>query len=174
MSMVGKKAPEWSSTAYCNGEKKTIGSQDYIGQWHVIYWYPFDFTSVCLTEVQGFQDLQDEFHNEGVAVIGASTGSFFAHKNWFEDGETFKGDISHPVIADTNHQITKAFDVFHEGLGVGYRATVIVDPQGVIRSQTVNDLSVGRSPAEILRTVQGFISGGACAANWSKGDEFVS
>ena len=102
-----------------------------------------------------------------------STDSFFSHKAWFADRNTFPNEVTHPVLADTNHEVTKAFDVLKEDLGVGYRATIIIDDKGVIRSYSVNDLSVGRSPKEILRTVQALQSGGLCGANWSKGDSFV-
>jgi peroxiredoxin (alkyl hydroperoxide reductase subunit C) len=173
MSLVGKKAPEWSCAAYVNGEQKTIGSKDFEGKWYVMYWYPLDFTFVCPTEIRGFQDLVEEFEDEGVAVVGASTDSFFSHKAWFADRETFPKEITHPVIGDTTHAVTRAFDVLKDDLGVGYRATVIVDDTGTVRSAAVNDLGVGRSPAEVLRTVQALRSGGLCGADWKKGDDFV-
>ena len=128
---------------------------------------------VCPTEIRGFQAMLGDFQAEGVEVIGASTDSFFSHKAWFEDRKIFADDITHPVIADTNHTVSRAFDVLKEDQGVAYRATAIVDDQGVIRSLSVNDLSAGRSPAEALRTVQALRSGGLCAADWKKGDAFV-
>ena len=91
-----------------NGEEKTIKSTDYEGKWHVIYWYPLDFTFVCPTEIKGFQELTEEFADDGVAVVGASTDSFFSHKAWFEDRETFPQEITHPVLADTGHQVFRA------------------------------------------------------------------
>ncbi len=174
MSMIGKPAPQWKSAAYVSGEQKSISSDDYKGKWHILYWYPLDFTFVCPTEIKGFQELLGDFADDGIEIVGVSTDSFFSHKAWFADRETFPQEITHPVLADTNHSVTRAFDVLNEGLGVGYRATVIVDDNGIVRSYSVNDLSVGRSPAEILRTTQGFISGGLCGANWSKGEEFVA
>ena len=173
MTMIGKLAPEWSSSAHVNGEEKIISSHDYAGKWHVIYWYPLDFTFICPTEIRGFQELLDDFADEDVAIIGASTDSFFSHAQWFADSKTFQQPISHPVIADTNHRVSRAFGVLKEDQGVAYRATVIVDPQGIVRSVSVNDLSVGRSPGEVLRTVQALKSGGLCGVDWSKGDAFV-
>ncbi|MCL4135051.1 UNVERIFIED_CONTAM: hypothetical protein GTU68_057809 [Idotea baltica] len=172
--MIGQPTPEWESAAFVNGEQKSVSSADYKGKWHVIYWYPLDFTFVCPTEIRGFQELIEDFADDGIEVIGASTDSFYSHKAWFEDGETFESPITHPVLADTNHSVTKAFGVLNEGLGVGYRATVIVDDEGIVRSCSVNDLSAGRSPSEVLRTAQALMSGGLCAANWSKGEEFVA
>lgn len=174
MSMIGKRAPEWCVTAYHNGEEIELGSRDYEGRWHVLYWYPLDFTFICPTEIRGFQDLAEAFEAEGVAVIGASTDSFFSHKQWFGDRKTFPAEITHPVVADTNHSLSRAFGVLKEDQGVSYRATVIVDDTGVIRSLAINDLSVGRSPGEVLRTVQALKSGGLCGVDWQRGDAFAA
>lgn len=173
MSLIGKPEPAWSGVAYVNGEEKLIKSDDYKGKWHVLYWYPLDFTFVCPTEITGFQSLLNEFKDDGVEVIGVSTDSFYSHKAWFADRKTFPQEITHPVIADTSHEVSRAFGVLKEDQGVAYRATVVVDDKGIIRSVAVNDLSVGRSPREILRTVQAFQSGGLCGAGWQKGQEFV-
>jgi len=173
MSMIGQKAPEWTSVAYVNGEEKALSSKDFAGKWHVLYWYPLDFTFVCPTEIKGFQELLDDFKDDGVEVVGASTDSFFSHKAWFADRDTFPNQITHAVLADTNHAVSKAFGVLKEDAGVAFRATVIVDDQGIIRAISVNDLTAGRSPREVLRTVQALQSGGLCAADWSKGEGFV-
>ena len=173
MTMVGQPAPAWTATAYVKGEQKTISSADYKGKWHVLYWYPLDFTFVCPTEIKGFQALLDDFGDDKVEVIGVSTDSFFSHKAWFADRKTFPQEITHPVIADTNHAISTAFHVLKEDQGVAFRATIVVDDKGVVRSVSVNDLSAGRSPAETLRTVQALQSGGLCGADWKKGDSFA-
>lgn len=173
MALIGQAAPDWCTSAYHQGEEKQISSEQYRGKWHVLYWYPLDFTFVCPTEIRGFQALLEDFRAEGVEIVGASTDSFFSHKHWFEDRKVFSDEITHPVIADTSHCVSRAFDVLKEDQGVAYRATVIIDDEGVIRSVTVNDLAAGRSPAETLRTVQALKSGGLCAADWNKGDSFV-
>ncbi len=174
MSLVGQPAPEWASPAYVNGEQKDVSSGDLKGKWYVLYFYPLDFTFVCPTEITGFQQLSEEFDDDGVALIGVSTDSFYSHKAWFSDREIFKDEITHPVIADTNHSVSKAFGVLKEDLGVAYRATVIVDDKGTVRSAAVNDLSAGRSPQEVLRTVQALQSGGLCGVDWKKGDDYVA
>ncbi len=173
MNMIGQKEPAWRCAAYVNGEEKVVSSDDYKGKWHVLYWYPLDFTFVCPTEIRGFQAMGSEFKDEETAVIGVSTDSFFSHKAWFADRTTFSDAITHPVLADTNHAVSRAFGVLKEDQGIAYRATVIVDDSGVIRSVSINDLSVGRSPAEVLRTVQALRSGGLCAADWKPGQKFV-
>jgi len=173
MSLIGKKEPEWSGVAYYNGEQKKLSSADFKGKWHVLYWYPLDFTFVCPTEIVGFQGLLGDFKDERVEVIGVSTDSYHSHKAWFADRKIFPQEISHPVIADTNHEVSKAFGVLKEDEGIAYRATVVVDDKGIVRSVSVNDTQVGRSPKEILRTVQAFQAGGLCGADWKKGDKFV-
>jgi peroxiredoxin (alkyl hydroperoxide reductase subunit C) len=173
MSLVGTKEPEWTAIAYYRGEKKKLSSADFRGKWHVLYWYPEDFTFICPTEIVGFQRLLGAFEDERVAVVGVSTDSFHSHRAWFADRQTFPEEISHPVLADPSHAVSKAFDVLKEDEGIAYRATVIVDDRGIIRALSVNDTSAGRSPREILRTVQALQSGGLCAVDWHKGDTFV-
>lgn len=169
MTMVGSKSPEWQANAYFNGENKALSHKDFEGKWHLIYWYPFDFSGLCPSEIQGLQNLLGDFKEDGVEVIGASADSFLVHKKWFEDGVTFSSPITHPVIADTSHSFCKAFGVLKEELGVAYRAMVLVDSEGTIRMHSVSDLGVGRSPEEMLRMTQAYVSGQACPANWTKG-----
>jgi peroxiredoxin (alkyl hydroperoxide reductase subunit C) len=171
--MIGQPEPAWTAVAYVNGEQKTVSSKDYKGKWHVLYWYPLDFTFVCPTEIKGFQSLIGEFRDDSTDVIGVSTDSFFSHKAWFADRQTFPDQITHPVIADTNHAVSRAFGVLKEDQGIAYRATVVIDDKGIIRSVAQNDLSAGRSPGEVLRTVQALQSGGLCGADWKKGQKFV-
>jgi peroxiredoxin (alkyl hydroperoxide reductase subunit C) len=173
MTLVGQKAPEWKAPAYVKGEEMMISSADYAGKWHVIYWYPLDFTFVCPTEIRGFQSLLGDFKDDGIEVIGCSTDSWHSHNAWFKDRATFSEEITHPIIADTSHEVSRAFGVLKEDMGAAFRGTVIVDPDGIVRSMVVNDLSAGRSPAETLRTVQALQSGGLCGADWKKGEAFV-
>lgn len=173
MSLIGKKAPEWKASAYENGEEKTVSSKDFAGKWHVLYWYPLDFTFICPTEIRGFEELKGEFAEDGVKVVGVSTDSYHSHRAWFADKSIFANGVTHPVLADTNHSVSKAFDVLKEDEGIAYRATVVVDDKGVVRSVSVNDTSAGRSPRETLRTVQALMSGGLCGADWHKGEKFV-
>jgi peroxiredoxin (alkyl hydroperoxide reductase subunit C) len=128
---------------------------------------------VCPTEIRGFEALLPEFRAESIDVIGVSTDSYFSHAAWFSDRKTFEAPITHPVLADTNHSVSRAFGMLKKDEGIAYRATVIVDPDGIIRSFSAHDLSAGRSPAEVLRTVQALRSGGLCPADWRKGDAFV-
>jgi len=173
MSLIGMQAPSWTGVAHVDGEQKSISHSDFEGRWYVLYFYPLDFTFVCPTEIKGFEELKAEFEDDDVAIIGVSTDSFYSHKAWFADREIFEAPITHPVLADTNHEVSRAFDVLKEDAGIAFRATVVVDDSGVVRAVAVNDTEVGRSPAEVLRSVQAFQSGGLCGADWRKGDDFV-
>lgn len=171
--MVGQNEPRWFATAHLNGKESNLSSEDFRGKWHVLDWYPLDFTFVCPTEIRGFQSLLGEFRAAGVEVIGVSTDSFYSHKEWFGDRKTFPDEITHPLVADTSHALSRAFGVLKEDQGVAYRATVVVDDEGLIRSMSVNDLTAGRSPSEVLRTVQALQSGGLCGTDWRPGEAFV-
>ena len=173
-NMIGKDAPEWTTTAYLNGEKTIMSSKDMDGKWYLMYWYPLDFTFICPTEIVGFEALKEDFADDDITVIGCSTDSWFSHNAWFADEDIFPGGVSHPVLADTTHSVTKAFDMMNKAMGVGFRGTVLVDPEGKVQMYSINGMDAGRSPNEILRTCQATQSGGLCGANWKKGDGFAA
>lgn len=172
--LIGAEEPDWKASAYYGGEEVQLTREDFAGCWHVIYFYPLDFTFICPTEIVGFEQLKPDFKKENIAIIGASTDSFFSHQAWFKDSSIFPQGVSHPVIADTSHAVSRAFGVLKEDDGVAYRATIIVDDKGIVRSASINDLAAGRSPAETLRTAQALQSGGLCPANWVKGEAFAA
>ncbi len=172
--MIGRTEPDWKAKAYVNGEEIELSATDYRRQWHVLYFYPLDFTFVCPTEIRGFEALQREFSDNNVAIVGVSTDSYFSHRAWFADRKTFPQPITHPVLADTAHRVSRSFGVLNEELGIAYRATDVIDDQGIVRSIGVNDLNAGRSPREVLRTVQALQSGGLCGADWQQGDAFAA
>jgi alkyl hydroperoxide reductase subunit AhpC len=161
MTMVGQKAPVWTATAYHNGEKKTLSSTELAGQWYVIYWWPFDFTGICNSEVIGFQELASEFESNDVVLIGASCDSFHSHRNWVASDD-FPEPITHPLIADNTHRLTTDFGFYFEAVGCALRGTVLVNPDGVVMSTGCNFLPVAREPKDVLTTAIAFKSG-ACS-----------
>ena len=96
MTLIGHPTPQWCTTAYLNGKEVEISSEQYKGKWHVLYWYPLDFTFICPTEIKGFGALRGDFEKEGVEVIGVSTDSYFSHNAWFADRKIFPEEITHP------------------------------------------------------------------------------
>lgn len=190
--LVGKKAPLFEADAVVNGgefvEKFSLGQ--YIGKKHVVFFfYPLDFTFVCPTELLAFQEMIEEFEKRNVAVVGCSIDSKFSHWAWLNT-EVNKGGIKgvkYPLVADLSKTISENYDVLageyeynedgemdFEGDPVAYRGLFLIDKQGVVRHQVVNDLPLGRSIEEAIRMVDALQyfeeNGEVCPANWKKGD----
>jgi peroxiredoxin (alkyl hydroperoxide reductase subunit C) len=138
----------------------------------VLFFYPRDFTFICPTELVAFGELEADFKAEEAVVIGASTDSFFSHKAWFESDARLLL-VNYPVLADTSHQLSKGFDVLLDD-GASLRGTFIIDPQGVVRHITVNDLEVGRNVQETLRVLQALRSGELCPVAWKPGESTLT
>ena len=164
MAMVGEKAPEWSASAYYQGKKKNISFRDFENQWHVIYWWPFDFTGICNSEIHGFQTLYERFLSMNVRLIGVSCDSYFVHEQWFKSPSfNSMNRPTHPILADNTHVMTKDFGVFNESVGCAFRATMLIAPDREIKSLSVNHLPVARDPRDMLVTAQAFVSGKVCS-----------
>ena len=162
MSLVGNKAPDWEATVYDNGEKKTLHSNELEGSWYLLFFWPFDFTGICGSEIVGFEELAPEFEKLGVKLLGASCDSFFSHKNWFESDDFGKAP-TFPVLADNKNKISKKFGVYSKSVGCALRGTFLVNPEGVVMSSGVNYLPVARDPKDALVTAKAFVAGGGCS-----------
>ena len=166
---VGKSAPDVKAQALMpDGSFKEVKLSDFRGKWVVLFFYPLDFTFVCPTEIRGFNSKYEEFKKLGAEVLTASTDSVFSHKAWVEHG---LGKVKFPMLGDTNHEVSRAFGVLVEEKGIALRGTFIVDPQGVVKSAVVNDLPVGRSVEETVRTLQAFQTGELTPCNWTPGQK---
>jgi alkyl hydroperoxide reductase subunit AhpC len=166
---VGQTIPDHSVQAYVRGERAPteLSLADHRGQWVVLFFYPRDFTFICPTELAAFAERHEDFRAERAVVIGASTDSYFSHKAWFESDPRLAG-VDYPVIADTAHEVSRAFDVLLDD-GATHRATFIIDPSGVLLHMSVNEHDVGRSVDEVLRTLRAFRTGALCPADWAPG-----
>lgn len=167
MVQVGKAAPEFSAQAVVNGEIKDVSLTQYRGKWVVLFFYPLDFTFVCPTEIKGFQEKHAEFEALNAQVLGISVDSVYSHLDWLKD----LGQLSFPLLSDLTKRISRDYGVLLEEKGISFRGAFIIDPEGVLRSYVVNDLSVGRSVEEILRTVQAFQTGELCPVGWTPGKQ---
>lgn len=163
---VGAAAPDFKATAYVAGEFKNVSLKDYQGKWVCLYFYPLDFTFVCPTEIRAFGEKEAMFKEANCQVLACSTDSQYSHKAWFE--RDLK-EVKHPVLADTNHAISRAYNVLIEEQGIALRGTFLIDPKGVLQWMSVNALGTGRSIDEVLRTLEAMKTGELCPANWSKG-----
>jgi peroxiredoxin (alkyl hydroperoxide reductase subunit C) len=142
------------------------------GKWKVVFFWPKDFTFVCPTEIVAFGKLAGDFADRDAVVYGVSIDSEFVHLNWRLNHADLK-DLPIPMIADIRRELTTALGVLDKTEGVALRATFIVDPDGIIRFASVNDLSVGRNPAEVMRVLDALQSDELCPCNWNKGDDVL-
>ncbi len=178
--LVGREAPDFTAAAVLgNGEivgdfnlKNTIN-----GKYAVIFFYPLDFTFVCPSELIAFDHRLEEFKKRGVEVIGVSIDSQFSHNAWrntpVEKGGI--GQVGYTLVADVKHEICQAYDVEHPAAGVAFRGSFLIDKQGNVRHQVVNDLPLGRNIDEMLRMVDALQfhekHGEVCPAGWKDGDK---
>jgi alkyl hydroperoxide reductase subunit AhpC len=166
---VGAPAPFFKAQAYEGGKFKNVNLADYKGKWVCLFFYPLDFTFVCPTEIRGFAQLEKQFLEANCQVIGASTDSHFSHKAWFEKDLP---EVKYPVLADTNHSVSRDYGVLMENEGIALRGTFLIDPNGTLQWMSVNALGVGRSVEEVVRTLaalQSLKDGEVCPASWKPG-----
>jgi alkyl hydroperoxide reductase subunit AhpC len=174
---VGNKFPEFKKTAVVSREKgkefREITSESLVndeGQWTVMFWWPKDFTFVCPTEIAEFNQNYGEFRDRDTQLIGASTDSEFVHLAWRNDHEDLK-DLRFPMLADTSKSLAEELGILEAEEKVAYRATFIIDPQGIIRWVSVYDLNVGRNIQEVLRVLDALQTDELCPCPWEKGEE---
>jgi peroxiredoxin (alkyl hydroperoxide reductase subunit C) len=191
--LVGRKAPAFQASAVINGEEivEDFSLEQYLGKKHVIlFFYPKDFTFVCPTELHAFQSKLAEFESKDVAVVAVSTDTEQSHWGWLQVPKKSGGiqGITYPIVADTNKTISTNYDVLAgeydyneegeliaKGEMIAYRGLFLIDKEGIVRHQLVNDLPLGRNVDEALRMVDALkffeTKGEVCPANWSEGKE---
>lgn len=178
--LVQQKAPEFTATAVMpDGQFKDISLSDYDGKYRLLFFWPLDFTFVCPTEIIAFSDAASQFEELGVQILGVSIDSHFTHLAWTNTprNEGGIGKCGYPLIADLSKQISRDYDVLLDG-GVALRGLFLIDKDGVVRHQVVNDLPLGRSVDEALRMVKALQhfekNGEVCPANWQQGSATIN
>ena len=172
--LVGKHAPDFKAKVVFGSEAKSVSLSDYKGKYVVLFFYPLDFTFVCPTEMHAFQDKLDDFKQRGVELLGCSVDSDHSHIAWLNTPKEKGGiqGIHYGIISDLGGKIARDYDVLSND-NVAYRAVFLIDKEGVVRHQLVNDLPLGRSVDEVLRTIDALQHveqyGEVCPANWMKG-----
>nr|XP_018901713.1 PREDICTED: peroxiredoxin-2-like [Bemisia tabaci] len=170
---VQHPAPDFKGTAVINGDFKEIKLSDFAGKYLVLFFYPLDFTFVCPTEIIAFSDRYKEFKDINTEVVACSCDSHFTHLAWIRTprNEGGLGPIHYPLLADFSKTIAESYEVLIKPDGIPLRGLFLIDPNGVLRQKTVNDLPVGRSVDETLRLVKAFQfvekHGEVCPANWT-------
>jgi len=177
--LVGKQAPDFTAAAVLADGSITeeFSLSKFKGKYVVLFFYPLDFTFVCPSELIAFDHRIKEFEKRGVQVIGCSIDSQFTHAAWrntaVNDGGI--GAVAYPLVADVKHEICKAYDVEFANAGVAFRGSFLIDKDGVVQHQVVNNLPLGRNIDEMLRMVDALQfteeHGEVCPAGWNQGDK---
>ncbi|PIR37570.1 MAG: alkyl hydroperoxide reductase [Alphaproteobacteria bacterium CG11_big_fil_rev_8_21_14_0_20_39_49] len=178
--LVGKEAPDFTAPAVMpdNQINDNFNLKSYLnGKVGILFFYPLDFTFVCPSEIISFNNKLSEFKSRNVEVIAVSVDSKFSHLAWkntpVNNGGI--GQVQFPIVSDLTKQISRNYDVLIEGAGVALRGTFLIDKNGIVRNQVVNDLPLGRSIDEALRIVDALNfheeNGEVCPAGWNRGSE---
>merc|ERR1712168_540154 len=176
---IGQDAPNFKSMAVINGMHEEFELSNWKGKYIVLFFYPLDFTFVCPTEIIAFSERVEEFRKIGCEVVAASVDSHFSHLAWTQTPrkEGGLGEMKIPLLADLTKQISKDYGVLLEDQGISLRGLFIINPQGIVRQITMNDLPVGRDVDETLRLVQAFQftdkNGEVCPAGWKPGSATI-
>lgn len=178
--LVSRKAPDFTAPAVL-GSGEIVDNYNFAeatkGKPAVVFFYPLDFTFVCPSELIAFDKRLGEFQKRGVEVIGVSIDSHFTHNAWrntaINDGGI--GQVGYTLVADVKHEVCQAYDVEHPAEGVAFRGSFLIDKEGVVRHQVVNDLPLGRNVDEMIRMVDALQfheeHGEVCPAGWNQGDK---
>jgi lipoyl-dependent peroxiredoxin subunit C len=176
MLTIGDKFPSFDLKAVVSTDPKKafteINSESDAGKWKIVFFWPKDFTFVCPTEIAAFGKLNGEFSDRDAVVYGVSTDSEFVHLAWRQNHADLKA-LPFAMLADIKRELSTELGILDKNEGVALRATFIVDPEGIIRFVSVNDLSVGRNPQEVLRVLDALQTDELCPCNWQKGDDVL-
>ncbi|MGV8964308.1 MAG: peroxiredoxin [Candidatus Saccharimonadaceae bacterium] len=194
--LVGKKAPSFWTKAVVDGNEITedFSLDQYLGKKYVVFFfYPADFTFVCPTELIAFQNKLSEFDERDTVIVAASTDSAYSHWKWLQTSQNDGGikGVTYPLVADHNKTISMAYDVLagsysedvsknlvFSGSPEAYRGLFLIDKQGTVRHQVVNDMPIGRSVDEVIRVIDALQFteeyGEVCPADWKKGEKALA
>ena len=173
MLTVGDRFPDFQLKAVVSSDPRTaftdVTQASDAGRWKVVFFWPKDFTFVCPTEIAAFAKLNGEFADRDAVLYGVSIDSEYVHLAWRQNHADLRA-LPFPMLSDIRRELSGALGILDKAEGVALRATFIVDPEGVIRFVSVNDLSVGRNPQEVLRVLDALQTDELCPCNWQKGE----
>ena len=176
MLTIGDKFPSFDLKAVVSTDPKSafkqVNDKSDEGKWKVVFFWPKDFTFVCPTEIAAFGKLNGEFKDRDAVVYGVSIDSEYVHLAWRQNHADLKA-LPFAMLSDLKRELSDALGVLDKNEGVALRATFIVDPEGIIRFVSVNDLSVGRNPQEVLRVLDALQTDELCPCNWQKGEDVL-
>ena len=167
---IGSPAPDFT----LQSTKGKISLSDYKGKWIVLFTHPADFTPICSTEIPEFARKAREFEELNCQLLGASVDSVFSHIAWIQDLEQRTGvKINFPILADTNKELAKKYEVYDEESGLSIRGVFVIDPRGKVQYALHHPMHMGRSVLEILRVPKALQTGGLTPAEWKPGDKLL-
>ena len=177
-NLIISEVPDLKVDIYHEKQIKKVSLSDYRGKWLVLFFYPADFTFVCPTELREMAHLYPEFQKIDAEVLSVSTDTAFVHKAWHDNSPAI-GEVQFPMAADPTGEFCMALGTYIEDEGLSYRASFIVDPDGVIKAYEMHDNSIGRSSAELLRKLHAaqYVrehGGEVCPANWKPGSDTLT
>jgi len=175
MIKINEAAPEFEAEVFHNEEVKKIKLSDYKGKWVILFFYPADFTFICPTEIGDMADNYSKFKDLGAEILSVSTDTVFVHKAWHDNSEMIK-KVEFPMVADPTGKICKDYGTYIEEEGLSLRSTCIIDPDGVVKTFEIQDNSIGRGTAELIRKLEAaqFVRENGdkvCPVNWEKGKD---
>ncbi len=177
MLTIGDRFPRFELKAVVSREPghqfEVLDDQSHPGKWRVFFFWPMDFTFVCPTEIAEFGRRARDFEARGAVVLGASTDTHYVHLAWREQHPDLR-DLPLPMLADTKRELSSTLGILHKTDGVPLRATFLVDPEGIIRFVSVNDLDVGRNVDEVLRVLTALQTGELTPCGWTPGTATLS
>jgi peroxiredoxin 2/4 len=173
--LVGKAAPDFTEDAAAGQSVQQVSLSQYKGKKYVVlFFYPLDFTFVCPTEIHAFQEVLKEFESRDAVVLGCSVDSAHSHMAWLRTPKKEGGieGVTYPIIADIHKRVSRAYDVLDEDAGITYRASFVIDKQGVVQAQVVHHRPIGRNVEEVVRLLDALQysekHGEVCPANWTR------
>lgn len=177
MLNIGEKAPDFKVDTVSNLSSLPIPArlEDYKGKWLVLFFYPFDFSIVCPTEITSLSRRIDEFDKLNTEILAVSTDSIYTHRAWLKGtGPNAIGELNFPLASDFSKKLSEAYGVLNPTTTSAYRATFIIDPDGVIQYSVMTNMNVGRSAEETIRVLEALQSGGMCPMDWKAGQPVIN
>ncbi len=165
---IGKLAPKFKMEGFFKGSMKNYHLDDYKGQWVLLFFYPLDFTFVCPTELVELSKKHKEFKEVNCQILGVSVDSVYSHEAW---SKTDIGELNYPLLSDITKFVSHSYNVLEPEKGISLRGAFIIDPEGILKSYTVNDLNIGRNIDELIRLIKAFQTGDLCPVGWKEGDK---
>ncbi len=172
---VGQPAPYFEMLSMKNLDTldEVVTLDEYKGKWLILFFYPYDFSFVCPTEILALSSRYEEFQALNTEILGVSTDSVYSHRAWLQTPEDENGiqGTKYPLASDNTHAVSEAYGVLVEEEGAALRGLFIIDPEGILQYAVTHNMNIGRSVDETMRVLEALQAGGLCGADWEPGED---